>query len=63
MGVMFDAGAAGLLSQEWVALRNNHALHERVAMALKSATVVLAVALLAVNLPAGELSLAALTSL
>lgn len=52
MGVMLDAGSQGLLGQEWVTLQNNHALHERAALALKLATVVLTVALLAVNLPA-----------
>lgn len=52
MGVMFEAGALGLLGQEWVTLQNNHAHHERVALALKLATVVLAVVLLALNLPA-----------
>ncbi len=52
MGVMFDAGSEGLLGQEWVTLQNNHAHHERAALALKLVTVVLTVALLAVNLPA-----------
>ena len=51
MGVMFEAGALGLLGQEWVTLQNNHAHHERVALALKLATVVLAVVLLVANFP------------
>lgn len=40
-----------LLGQEWMTLQNNHEHYERGALALKAVTVVLAFALLAVNLP------------
>ncbi len=40
-----------LLGQEWMTLQNNHEHYERGALALKVMTVVLAFALLAVNLP------------
>ena len=40
-----------LLGQEWMTLQNNHEHYERGALALKVVTVVLAFALLAVNLP------------
>ena len=40
------------LGQEWMTLQNNHEHYERGALALKLVSVVLAFALLAVNLPA-----------